>query len=87
MDRIAPTRELTHWLKLLRDVMDARPESISGLPHLQQGASDLFRVKSDPLFAVGTNDVIITLEPTERLIELVSALRAREGEFQVSTKG
>ena len=66
--------------------MNTDPERIKSIPELWQNASELFRVKADPLFAVGTDDIVITLEPTERFIELVSAPGAWERELLVSTK-
>jgi hypothetical protein len=87
VNRIAPTRELTKCLGLLRKEMDSGPERVERIPELRQNISNLVRLKADPCLATGTNDIVITLEPTERFIELVSTLGAREGEPQISTEG
>ena len=60
------------------------PQGSGGLPQSHQSASDRPRVKVDLLFAVGTGDITITLEPAERFIEPVATVRARKTVLDVS---
>jgi hypothetical protein len=80
MNRILPSEDLLRAYRWLHVVRDASPEEVSTFPEIPQSVADVVRVKQDRLFASGTGDIIITLEPTERLTELVAALRAREFE-------
>jgi hypothetical protein len=75
MDHIEISDEFRSELRALRDVADALPEACKSLPQLSQSNADLFRVKDDSVLAVGTGGLVITLEPTERLRELVTAVR------------
>lgn len=60
----------------LENVSDALPELCEGCPEMPKSISELFRIKDDGFLAVMTGDLVITLEPTERLSELVTAARA-----------
>lgn len=86
MDRIEITEEVRAAVEYLRDVAHAVPEFKSGLPQFPKSLADCFRIKDDPLFALGTSDLIITLEPTERLMELIAAKRTGEVVGKVSTE-
>jgi hypothetical protein len=78
MDHIEISKEFRIGISALRDVANALPKACKCLPELPHKNSDLFRIKDDSILAIGTNDLVITLEPTERLRELVAAVRARE---------
>jgi hypothetical protein len=86
MDHIAVTPEFREVLRALRSVAGASPEIGGSFPELGQSASDCFRVKDDCLVATGTGDLVITLEPTERMLEFVAAKRAREAVLHSSPK-
>jgi hypothetical protein len=47
---------------------------------LSQPASEFFRVKDNSLLAIGTDYLVVSIEPTERLMELMAAHRAGEHE-------
>jgi hypothetical protein len=88
MDHIELSEDFREALRELRNIANALPEHSSGFPQLAQSAADLFRVKNDGIFAIGTNNLVITLEPTERLREYLSAMRARNGRIgKVSAEG
>lgn len=86
MNRIAPTDDLLKAYKYLHILRDASPEQVGTLPEIPQSIADVVRVKPGCLFARGTGDIIIALEPTERLTELVAALKAWERNNQISSK-
>jgi hypothetical protein len=79
MNHIAVNDAFRNGLTQLEGVADALPEVCKRFPELPQSVSELFRVKDDGFFAVRTSDLVITLEPTERLLELVSAARTWKG--------
>ena len=79
MNHIEVTDDFRKGLGYLENVADALPELCKRFPELPQNVSDLFRIKNDSFLAVRTNDLVITLEPTERLTELVSAARTWKG--------
>ena len=88
MDHIQISADFREALQVLRFVANSNPEVKSSLPQIPQSAADLFRVKNDNVFAVGTNEFVVTLEPTERLLEYLSAVRARNGRVEkVNTEG
>lgn len=76
MDHIKINDDFRKGLQSLRDVADALPEMLKRFPELPQRSSELFRVKDDSFLAVATGDLVITLEPTERLTEVITAARA-----------
>jgi len=78
VDRIEITRELNDGLKALSLIRNGPPDEIERFLDKNQRTSDLFRVKEDILFATGTDNLTILIEPTERLLELVSALRTHK---------
>jgi hypothetical protein len=75
MNHIAVNDAFRAGLASLEDIADALPEICKRCPDLPQSVSELFRIKNDSFLAIGTGDLVITLEPTERLIELVAAAR------------
>jgi hypothetical protein len=79
MNHIAVNDAFRNGLTQLEGVADALPEVCKRFPELPQTVSELFRIKDDSFLAVRTNDLVITLEPTERLLELVSAARTWKG--------
>jgi hypothetical protein len=81
MHKILAAPGLSGLVRQLVVIRNTHPESMDGGPEFPQGVTEFIRVKNDPLFAVGTDDVIVTLEPTERLVELVNAA-AGEGKLQ-----
>ena len=83
MDRIQISDAFREGLNSLREVRHALPEVCESNPDLPQRNSELFRIKDDSFMAVRTGDLVITLEPTERLMELVAAARARKGELAI----
>lgn len=87
VDHIAVSPELREALSVLCGARDAGPEAMGRVAEFLQSCPDAFSIKRDPLFAIGTNDMVITLEPTKRLMELVHASRTREGELQVAGQG
>jgi len=80
MDHIKINDDFRKGLQSLRDVADALPEMLKRFPELPQRNSELFRVKDDSFLAVTTGDLVITLEPTERLMEVIAAARAWKAE-------
>jgi hypothetical protein len=60
------------------------PEVCKRFPELPQSTSELFRIKTDSFLAIATGDLVITIEPTERLMELVTALRTRKDKGNIS---
>jgi hypothetical protein len=78
MDRIELAPGVREGVQVLRDVLNASPETHHGRSGFSQSASEWFRVKQDDVFAVGTGGLVITLEPTESLLELLAAKRAGE---------
>ncbi len=86
MTKILATPDLARSLRRLVDMRDAAPQGVDGISEFPQSIAEFIRIKDDPLFAVGTNDVVVTLEPTERLLELVNAATG-EGKLQSINAG
>ena len=80
MDHIEISNEYREGLRCLRLIRDAGPKARERFGEFLQSATELFCIKGDPVFAVGTDDMIVVLEPTERLRELMAATRAWEAE-------
>jgi hypothetical protein len=78
IDHVEIAPGVTDGIRALRVVFNTPPEALHSFPALKQSCSEWFRVKADDISAIGTSDLIITLEPTERLVELVTAVRTRE---------
>jgi hypothetical protein len=78
--RIEPTSDCKRATSFLLDIANGLPEMGEGVREILQLAPEFFRVKNDILFAVGTNYLVVSIEPTERLMELMAAHRARENE-------
>jgi hypothetical protein len=83
MDRIEITEDARTGVQYLHNIRRAHPESDQALPNGIHCVSELFRVKDNSLFAGGADDLVITLEPTERLLELVATTRAGESKGNV----
>jgi hypothetical protein len=83
MDHIEINEDFREALRQLREVRDAIPEVCDSDPSLPQRNSDLFRVKGDSFRAVATGDLVITLEPTEGLMDLIAAIRAWKAERRI----
>lgn len=80
MDHIEISDEYREGLRCLRQIRDAGPEAHERFRHFLESTAELFRVKDDGVFALGTDDLIVVLEPTERLRELISATRTWKAE-------
>jgi hypothetical protein len=78
MDRIEVSAEAKEAIHLLREVSGTLPQFRDCFPELPQSAADCFRVKDDHVLTAGTNELVITLEPTQRMLEFVAAVWARE---------
>lgn len=84
--RVSIRTESTELLALLREIGESEQHDLDGLPNLPQSIaefSQLVSVQSDYLSAEGTGELVVRLKPTERLIELVAATRARKGKLLV----
>jgi hypothetical protein len=86
MNHITITDEFRAGLQSLYDVSKALPEVCERFPELPQCSSDLFCVKNDSFLAIRTGDLVITLEPTERLAELIAAARAWKSKGDIVEK-
>lgn len=82
MDHIELSDDFRKTVRELRAVARSNPKLLRSLPQLCQSAADCFRIKNDSLFAVGTDDLVITLEPSERLVEFLSTARTRNGRIE-----
>jgi hypothetical protein len=80
MNHITISDEFRVGIQSLAEVSERLPEVCERFPELPQRNSDLFRVKDDSFLAIRTGDLVVTLEPTERLSELVTAARAWKNE-------
>ena len=87
MDHIEISEEYREGLRCLRQIRNAGPEARKRFSHFLQSTAELYRVKHDSVFALGTDDLIVVLEPTERLHELISATRAWETERNAKQAG
>jgi hypothetical protein len=83
MNHIAVNDDFRRGLDALEDVADALPEVCERCPELPHSLSELFRVADDGFFAIRTGDLVITLEPTKRLAELIAAARAWKREHNI----
>ncbi|MBZ5580170.1 MAG: hypothetical protein LAP40_26725 [Acidobacteriia bacterium] len=80
MDHIEISEGYREGLRCLRFIRDAGPETREYFSQFLNSNTELFRIKDDNVFAVGTGDMVITLEPSERLRELMAAVRAWKAE-------
>jgi hypothetical protein len=80
MDHITISEEVRAGITCLREIRNASPELRDRFSDFLQSNAELFRVKDDRVLAIGTSDVVISLEPTKRLSELVAAVRAWKDE-------
>jgi hypothetical protein len=80
VDHIEIDDEYREGLRCLCQIRDAGPEVRERFGQFLESCAELFRVKDDLVFAVGTEDLVVTLEPTERLRELMATVRAWKGE-------
>lgn len=71
---------------LLAELSESPKEVVDGLPGLQNALSDLVRVESEDFIASGATHLVIHLKPSERLIGLVAALRARNTDLHAGEK-
>jgi len=74
------TDGLPKLLNSLRQAARTEPENLRFGPEVFQDVSKLVRVKCDRVFAAGTDNIVVTLEPTELLIEIVPATGAVQRE-------
>jgi NAD(P)H-dependent FMN reductase len=79
-------KECTAAIAKLRAIVGATPEVLGGYSQSFESASDWFNVKPDSLFAVGTGDLVIMIEPTERLRAFLSTEGAGEGKGHLRAK-
>ena len=80
LDHIEITDAYRDGLRCLRLIRNAGPEGLERFGEFLKSNSELIRIKDDPVLAAGTNDMVVALEPTERLRELMAATRAWENE-------
>jgi hypothetical protein len=83
VDHIEISEDFRTIMRELRQVRDILPEVFRSNPDLSQRNSELFRIKDDSFIAVSTEELVIVLEPTERLTKLVTAARAWKAKSDV----
>ena len=83
MHKILAAPGLARLVRQLVVIRNTHPEKVNSGSEFPQSITEFIRIKNDPLFAVGTDDMIVTLEPTERLVEL--AERSGRGRRKLQT--
>lgn len=86
MDRIEISEAFRNALSALHDIAGTLPEAFQRFPELAQSNAELFCVKDDDVRAVMTDKFIITLEPTEKLLNLIATVRAFKAERDLVEK-
>jgi hypothetical protein len=70
--------ELLRLLDELRVIVGSSPDAAKEVSHIRFSGSDIFQINGKPAAADGAGQVVLLLEPSDRLRETVSALRAFE---------
>ena len=65
-------------LSALSDVAERFPELRDGVVDLLETGEELFLLHSDVAAAATTGEIVVRLDPSDRLLSLVSAFRARQ---------
>ena len=73
---VADSGPLISKLRELRDLL-LEPEAFYGLPNLSEFGLKAGCIDVEPILTSGTGDLRVTFKPTDFLLNLVSALRAR----------
>lgn len=72
------TVELQDLLDELSVIVKSSPDAAEKIGHLRFRSTDLVKVSSEPASAGRAGEVVLLLEPGDRLSELVATLRAGE---------
>jgi hypothetical protein len=78
--RLEPTDECRRATSFLLEVANTHPETRQSGGQLSQSASKFLRVKDNGLITIGADYLVVSIEPTERLMEFMAAHGARKHE-------